>query len=144
VLLVGMSILGLLTNLTASGGSAVNNMVAGVPSTRYSRPSGPAPVVATLAADGVQTADLVVDGDTFSYQPSTIQVKQGVPVRLNLRTTGRDPGCARLVTIRGLGVRAMATPGQVVPFEFTPQQAGTFEINCGMSMMQPGTLIVTQ
>jgi len=144
VLLVGISILGLLTNLNAPRGSVVNNGGTGSQSNQYSQPSGPAPVVATLAADGVQTADLVVDGDTFSYEPSVIQVKQGVPVRLNLKTTGRDPGCARLVTIRGLGVRGMATPGQVVPFEFTPQQTGTFEINCGMSMMQPGTLIVTQ
>ena len=28
--------------------------------------------------------------------------------------------------------------------DFTPTQAGTFEINCGMNMMQPGYLIVTQ
>jgi hypothetical protein len=144
VLLIGLSILGLRPTLNAPGAPAANNTVAGVSSTPDSRPAGPAPVVAALAADGVQTADLVVDGDTFSYQPRVIQVKQGMPVRLNLKTTGRDPGCARLVTIRGLGVQGRATPGQVVPFEFTPRQAGTYEINCGMSMMQPGTLIVTQ
>ena len=46
--------------------------------------------------------------------------------------------------LRGLGEHGIATPGQVTPFEFTPQQAGTFEITCSMEMMQPGTLIVTQ
>jgi plastocyanin domain-containing protein len=28
--------------------------------------------------------------------------------------------------------------------DFTPTQAGTFEINCDMSMMRPGYLILTQ
>jgi hypothetical protein len=140
----GLFVIGLILNANAPRASAANTLIAGAQSSGYQAPQGQPPVVAPVGADGVQTLDLVIDGDTFTYQPSVIQVKQGVPVRLNLKTSGRDPGCARLVTIRGLNVRGIATPGQVVPFEFTPQQAGTFEINCGMSMMQPGALIVTQ
>jgi hypothetical protein len=120
---------------------------------RPATPAGsgaPPPALATQAvqapvgSDGVQTLDVVVNGDTMSYRPRVIRVKQGVPVRFNLSTEGRDPGCGRLVTFKGLGIRGIATPGQVTPLEFTPGQAGTFEINCGMNMMQPGTLIVTQ
>ena len=48
------------------------------------------------------------------------------------------------MVLRGLGVRGVAEPGQITSFEFTPQQAGTFSINCGMNMMQPATLLVTQ
>jgi hypothetical protein len=144
VFLAGLIIVGLLLNLDAPPASAANHLVGGAQSSGFKAPPGQPPVVAPVGADGVQTVDLVIDGDTFTYQPRAIQVKQGVPVRLNLKTSGRDPGCARLVTIRGLNVQGRATPGQVVPIEFTPQQAGTFEINCGMSMMQPGALIVTQ
>ena len=28
--------------------------------------------------------------------------------------------------------------------EFTPQQTGTFEMNCGMNMMVPGYVLVTE
>lgn len=49
-------------------------------------------IVAPIAADGKQTLDLVVDGDTMSYEPKGIKVKQGVPVRFNLSVKGRDPG----------------------------------------------------
>jgi hypothetical protein len=144
VFVAGLLIVGLLLNLDAPQASAANHLSAGASSGGFTAPPGQPPVVAPVGADGVQTLDLVIDGDTFTYQPRVIQVKQGVPVRLNLKTSGRDPGCARLMTIRRLGVQGSASPGQVVPIEFTPQQAGTFEINCGMSMMQPGALIVTQ
>ncbi len=144
VFIAGLILIGLILNANTPSASAANTGSAGAQSSGYTAPPGQPPVVVPVGADGVQTLDLVIDGDTFTYQPSVIQVKQGVPVRLNLKTSGRDPGCARLMTVRALGVRGMASPGQTVPVEFTPQQAGTFEINCGMSMMQPGTLIVTQ
>jgi plastocyanin domain-containing protein len=35
-------------------------------------------------------------------------------------------------------------PGEVTSMEFTPTEVGTFEINCGMNMMEPGYVIVTQ
>jgi plastocyanin domain-containing protein len=43
-----------------------------------------------------------------------------------------------------LGVSAVASPGQVVPMEFTPPESGIYQINCGMLMMDPGYLLVTQ
>jgi hypothetical protein len=37
----------------------------------------------------------------------------------------------------------VATPGQVTAMDFTPDKTGVFQINCGMQMMVPGYLIVT-
>jgi len=52
----------------------------------------PQAAIAPLGPDGVQTLDLVVNGDTMSYRPAVIKVKAGVPVRFNLSIEGRDPG----------------------------------------------------
>ncbi|MDQ2808529.1 MAG: cupredoxin domain-containing protein [Chloroflexota bacterium] len=46
--------------------------------------------------------------------------------------------------LQGLGARAVTAPGQVTPLDFTPTQAGTFQMTCGMNMFGPGTLIVTE
>lgn len=93
--------------------------------------------------DGRQTMDLQVNGTTMSYSPGVIQVQRGMPVRLNLQITGADPGCGRVVSLQLLGATATAAPGEVVPLDFTPKEAGVFQINCNMHMMEPGYLIVT-
>ena len=50
-------------------------------------------VAVPVAADGKQTLDLTIYGDTMSYAPNAIKVKKGVPVRFNLNIgPGRDPG----------------------------------------------------
>ena len=49
-------------------------------------------VTAPVGADGKQTLDLVVNGNTRSYEPRVVKVKQGVPVRFNLSSKGADPG----------------------------------------------------
>ena len=49
-------------------------------------------VVAPIGGDGVQTVDLVVLGNTMSYRPQVIQLKQGVPARFNVSIEGADPG----------------------------------------------------
>jgi len=49
-------------------------------------------VAARLAPDGRQTLDVVVNGDSRSYQPYAIKVKQGVPVHFKLSVEGADPG----------------------------------------------------
>jgi plastocyanin len=49
-------------------------------------------VTVPIGADGKQTLDLLVNGDTMSYEPKIIRVKAGVPVHFNLGTKGRDPG----------------------------------------------------
>ncbi len=56
----------------------------------------PAAGLATQAVEarlvnGVQTVDVLLNGDTFQYEPPVIKVKQGLPVHFNLRVKG-DPG----------------------------------------------------
>ena len=101
-------------------------------------------VPAQLSPEGVQTLDVAVYGETMSYSPKVIKVQQGKPVTFNLRVEGKDPGCGRFVGIQGLGVHGIATPGEVSQMSFTPNQAGVYQINCGMQMMEPGYLIVAQ
>jgi len=101
-------------------------------------------VTVPVASDGRQTLDFVVNGTSRSYKPSVIKVKQGVPVRFNITVEGADPGCGRYVGMKGLGVHAIASPGESVPMDFTPAQTGIFQINCDMQMMDPGYVIVTE
>lgn len=51
-----------------------------------------AKAVSAQVVDGVQTVDFVVIGDSMSYRPNVIKVKQGMPVRFNVSVEGRDPG----------------------------------------------------
>ncbi len=51
-----------------------------------------AEAVTAQIVDGVQTVDFVVIGDSMSYRPNVIKVKQGMPVRFNVSVEGRDPG----------------------------------------------------
>ncbi|HUS14461.1 MAG TPA: hypothetical protein VM536_05505 [Chloroflexia bacterium] len=71
----------------------------------YPGDPNPAPTVSTASAaalearavpatevNGLQVLNLVVNGDTMSYKPSVLKVKQGRPVQVNLSVEGRDPG----------------------------------------------------
>jgi heme/copper-type cytochrome/quinol oxidase subunit 2 len=97
-----------------------------------------------VASDGKQNVDLTVIGDTMSYKPRVLKVKKGVPVHFNISVQGRDPGCGRFVAFRGLGAHGLAEPGQVTTAEFTASATGVYEINCGMEMMEPGYILVTE
>jgi hypothetical protein len=150
--LVGLGALVLLTNPTAgalanNGGNPANTLQGrtdtGVPLQPEFIQQLQAKAVTVPVQDGRQTLDLKVNGTTMSYTPGVIQVKRGLPVRLNLQITGADPGCGRVVSLQLLGAKATAAPGEVVPLDFTPSEAGVFQINCNMHMMEPGYLIVT-
>ncbi|MEO8287082.1 MAG: cupredoxin domain-containing protein [Chloroflexota bacterium] len=126
----------------------------------YSNPAGsvyhvPAPVpseaqlegkavVATMGAGGVQTADLVLDESTSSYSPAAIKVKRGVPVRLNLSNPNGGRDCRSVVDITALGARGFIDPGQPSTMDFTPSEAGVYEINCPMRMVSPSYIVVTE
>ncbi|HEY0072010.1 MAG TPA: cupredoxin domain-containing protein [Chloroflexia bacterium] len=101
-------------------------------------------VTVPVASDGKQNVDLTVVGDTMSYKPRVLKVKKGVPVHFNISVEGRDPGCGRFVAFRGLGAHGLAEPGQVTTAEFTASATGVYEINCGMEMMEPGYILVTE
>jgi plastocyanin domain-containing protein len=101
-------------------------------------------VTVPVASDGKQNVNFTVVGNTMSYKPNVLKVKKGVPVRFTISVEGGDPGCGRFVAFRGLGAHGVAEPGQVTTTEFTANATGVYEINCGMEMMRPGYILVTE
>jgi len=79
--------------------------------------------------------------NTGSYDKQEVTVKKGIPVRLHF-TADPDAGCGRQMVIYGLNVRAISKNGEENIVDFTPQDAGTYEYNCGMRMWRPGRLVV--
>jgi cytochrome c oxidase subunit II len=62
----------------------------------------------------------------FDYWPSTITVKKGKPVVLELSALDRIHGFA----IPGLGLRTDITPGPPIILHFTPEKAGVYALHC--------------
>lgn len=75
------------------------------------------------------------------YDISQITVNKGEPVRLHF-SADPDAGCGRALVIYGLNVKALSRNGEEDVVDFTPEQAGTYEYNCGMRMWRPGKLVV--
>jgi heme/copper-type cytochrome/quinol oxidase subunit 2 len=90
--------------------------------------SGPQDIYIRALADG-------------TYDKQEVSVKRGVPVRLHF-TADPNAGCGRQMVLYGLNVNAISKSGEENVVEFTPNDAGTFEYNCGMRMWKPGKLIV--
>ncbi|MFA5786094.1 MAG: cupredoxin domain-containing protein [Actinomycetota bacterium] len=90
-----------------------------------------------LASSGYQETMVLVKG---GYSPSTLVVRAGKPVRLNFRREESSP-CSEMVVFADLGKSANLPEGQIVPVEFLPKEAGTFEFTCQMGMLR-GRLIV--
>lgn len=80
---------------------------------------------------GVQTVDMAVS--PTSYSPNYIQVKMGVPVRLNLTASG-GLGCTSFFRIPKLGITKELAQGVTTPVEFTPQSPGRLTFTCSMGM----------
>jgi plastocyanin domain-containing protein len=94
-------------------------------------------VSAQIKEEGMQEIDITVKG---GYQPASIMVKAGQPVRLNF-TRREASTCGEEVVIPSFGQRAHLPQDQTVPIEITPDQPGEYEFTCGMNMMR-GKLIV--
>jgi hypothetical protein len=101
-------------------------------------------VTVPVASDGKQKVNFTVVGDTMSYKPRVLKVKKDVPVHFTISVEGRDPGCGQFVAFRGLGAHGLAQPGKINTAEFTASATGVYEINCGMEMMEPGYILVTE
>ena len=91
---------------------------------------------ATSTSGGRQEITVVVRG---GYDPATIRVKAGSPVRLvfDRRETS---GCSEEVVFPDFGVRKYLPANERTLLEVTPPRAGTYEFTCGMSMLR-GRLI---
>ena len=104
---------------------------------RAEEASKPSPAPAPAKADAVQEVTITVAG---GYEPSQIQLKKGVPVRL--RFVRKDTaGCSEELVIPDFGVRKTLLALSETVVELTPDKTGTFPFTCGMGMLK-GQLVV--
>lgn len=94
-------------------------------------------VTAKVKERGAQEVDVTVKG---GYQPASIMVKAGQPVRLNF-TRREASTCGEEVVIPAFGKRAHLPQDETVPVEIVPEKPGEYEFTCGMNMYR-GKLIV--
>jgi cytochrome c oxidase subunit II len=94
-------------------------------------------------ADSPQTVRLTAK--KYDFDPATITVVRGVPVRIEATALDRDHG----LEIKEFGVKRKLEKGKTEVVEFTPDKAGEFTFHCsvfcglGHSGMK-GKLIVTE
>lgn len=93
--------------------------------------------VAAVGTGDVQEVTVEVKG---GYSPSTVRVQKGKPVRL-VFDRQETSGCSEEVVIGDFGVRRFLPAFQKTSIEFTPEQPGTHEFTCGMSMLR-GRIVV--
>ena len=92
-------------------------------------------------ADPIQTIDVTLS--RFAFSPERIEVRLGEPVRLNVVSMDTTHGCQ--VKALGLNVRTPARGRATI--DFTPKEAGTFQIRCsefcgsGHSRMQAWLIV---
>lgn len=77
------------------------------------------------------------------YEPATVQVRRGVPVRLTFDRQ-ETSGCSEEVVFPDLGVKRFLPAFARTTIELLPQQAGTFAFTCGMGMLNGRLVVVEQ
>lgn len=87
---------------------------------------------AAAVAGGIQEVAIAVRG---GYDPATIRVKAGAPVRL-VFDRQETSGCSEEVVLPDFGVRTYLPAHRKTTVEITPAKAGTYEFTCGMSMLR--------
>jgi plastocyanin domain-containing protein len=99
-------------------------------------PGGDGIAVAT-SSSGYQEATILVKG---AYTPDVIVVEHGKPVRLTFRRD-ETAACSEKVLFPDFNRSAELPEGELVPVEFTPEEAGEYEFTCGMGMLR-GKIVV--
>lgn len=91
-----------------------------------------ASAVAVAPASGIAEVTIAVHG---GYDPSTVRVTAGAPVRLVFDRQETN-GCSEELVIPDFGIRRFLPAFQKTTIEITPPKAGTYEFTCGMSMLR--------
>lgn len=81
---------------------------------------------------GVQEVTIAVHG---GYDPATVRVRAGRPVRL-IFDRQETSSCSEEIVFPDFGVRAFLPAHRKTPVEVTPAEAGVYEFTCGMSMLR--------
>ncbi|HEU5154675.1 MAG TPA: cupredoxin domain-containing protein [Gemmatimonadales bacterium] len=98
--------------------------------------AGRRPVAVAADAGGSREVRITVDG---GYEPATIRVPAGQPVRL-LFDRRDTSSCSEEVVFPDFGIRRFLPTGKTTPIDITPPKPGKYEFMCGMSMLH-GTVI---
>lgn len=74
------------------------------------------------------------------FEPATVKVKAGQPVRL-LVTRKEQRTCATELVLKAHGIHQKLPLGKTVEIRFTPKSAGTLRYACAMDMIA-GNVVV--
>lgn len=91
----------------------------------------------TVVQGGVQT--VVMNVDRYGYNPNTIRVKSGIPVRWVINAQELN-GCSGEIIMPAINLRKQLVQGENI-VEFTPTGQGTIPFSCWMGMIR-GKFIV--
>lgn len=87
--------------------------------------------VVTTGGVGAQEVRITVRG---GYEPATVRVAAGRPVRLVFDRRGTS-SCSEEVVFPAFGLRRFLPANQSTTLEVTPPSPGTYEFTCGMGML---------
>ena len=87
---------------------------------------------AVASVGGILEVTISVQG---GYEPADIRVQKGVPVRL-VFDRKETAGCSEEVVLPEFGIRRFLPAYRKTAVEFTPEETGTYEFTCGMSMLR--------
>ena len=94
-------------------------------------PRRAAPAMVATPASGPAEVHITVRG---GYDPATVRVQAGKPVRLVFERQ-ETSGCSEEVVFPAFGIRKFLPTGQPTVVEITPPTPGRYEFMCGMSML---------
>jgi plastocyanin domain-containing protein len=94
-------------------------------------PRRAAPALARAGAAGVPEVRITVRG---GYDPATVRVRAGSPVRL-IFDRRETSGCSEEVVFPAFGIRRFLPADTPTTIEITPPAPGRYEFMCGMSML---------
>ena len=95
--------------------------------------------LASADASGVQHIKIRVKG---GYEPSTVEVVAGRPVRLDFYRDETD-SCSETVVISEFGISTKLQPFKETSVEFTPNEPGKYPFHCAMNMLH-GSIVVKE
>jgi hypothetical protein len=95
---------------------------------------------ATIAQTDGSVQRLKVTVSERGYEPSSLQLKRGVPTQITFYRAD-EKNCGGEVVISELGIRKDLPVGKEVMLEFTPEKDGDYSFLCGMGMLR-GTIKV--
>jgi len=88
--------------------------------------------VAAATGGGAQEVTIAVRG---GYDPATVRVRAGTPVRL-VFDRQETSSCSEEVVFPDFGLRRFLPAHERTVVELTPAKPGTYEFTCGMSMLR--------